>query len=61
MGEVWGSLFELIKVWVLAVSCLFLFMIFSVVFWGNLLLLRELGVLIEQGLWAATDEAQESP
>ena len=43
--------------WALAVSFLFLFIISSVVFWGNLLLLRELGVLTEQGIWAATDEA----
>ena len=43
--------------WVLAVSFLFLLIISSVVFWGNLLLLRELGVLTEQGIWVATDEA----
>ena len=59
-GVLGESLFVKIKEvvhWVLAASFLFLFVISSVVFWGNLLLLWELGVLTEQGIWAATGEA----
>ena len=56
--ELWEkNLFVKIKEvvhWVLAVSFLFLFIISSVVFWGNLLLLRELGVLTEQSPYVHT-------
>ena len=48
VGENWFVKIKEVVHWVLAVSFQFLFIISSVAFWGNLLLLRELGVLTEQ-------------